>query len=681
MSNPDRYSFLVALNHVGSWELPIAYPTFVEGRAAVAYDGLWGYIDMNGYEVIPLQFMYVGTFIDGMALVNIGGTRVRTQPHTWQSERDPIPFIRNYSAYGGTWHLIDLYGNIIETFEHEFMKRINANILAFSNDISLSEIYDRHGNTCVYISLLQMDIKNLGIFVIEPPPITEILYHPVFTQVQYLDGFVYVREERLGQDDGQAYILGGLLDDMGNELIALTQDLSFRVSNPFRHGIGQKLSEGIIIATTLHGYGFMDAFTGEWVAHFPDGREESPFLRRINLLPFAYGVAVVHPGNPGDMGISEMGVINSNGEWVFEMTRGYISPQFRYGLAVVQQGIRYDDGEFAYWRLFVINTDGEIVFPLPHMAFYSYVGDIEILSANLLSVRLDPPFIGAHQMARVSHQVVFDLNGNEFFHPLRYFNADLVQEDAVWDIYYSHIGRFSEGYAPFRMGYFRWMGVNMYTTLHPLYTYAGLVDEHGRVVIQPQYENIGHVIHERMIAIVQNDERITLFALLDTSGEHIIPAGRFQGIWICTYEPVAIVATEEREGLRQYGIVDLYGNYIIPPRYDIIRHYGVERPQNRAWGAEPEYNPIFIEGRAAVAYGGLWGYVDTTGYEIIPPQFVYAGTFINGVALVNYGGNWQLIDLYNNILESFEHEFMARISANLLTFAEDERKGIIRITL
>ena len=206
----------------------------------------------------------------------------------------------------------------------------------------------------------------------------------------------------------------------------------------------------------------------------------------------------------------------------------------------------------------------------------------------------------------------------------------------------------------------------------------GLIDEHWRVAIQPQYRDISHVAHGRAIAQVRGEGRDNLLILLDTTGEHIIPAGRFQGIWICSNEPLAIVAGES---LRQYGIIDLYGNYIVPPRYDLIRHYGETRDLSWLWFTpEPKHNPIFRDGRAAVNHLGRWGYVDVTGYEIIPPQFEYAGSFMNGIALVNYNGTWQLIDPYNNILESFEHESMARLNANLLTFTEDEREGIIRIT-
>jgi hypothetical protein len=153
-----------AINRVGQWELPERHPTFVEGRAAVAYDGLWGYIDMDGYEVVPLQFTYAGTFIDGIALVNVDGTRVRTQPHTLHSIENRIHFMRYYSAFGGTWHLIDLYGNILDTFEHEFVERISANILVFSNDISLEQL-DVDWE-CIYLVSTQMNTENLGIIVI-----------------------------------------------------------------------------------------------------------------------------------------------------------------------------------------------------------------------------------------------------------------------------------------------------------------------------------------------------------------------------------------------------------------------------------------------------------------------------------------------------------------------------------
>ena len=692
---------------------PQTPPTFIEGRAAVAYDGLWGYMDINGNEIIPLQFVYAGTFIDGVALVNVGGTRAK--PNTWQScWSSCIADVRHYSAFGGVWHLIDAYGNIIETFEHEFMKRVSANILAFSNDISLSEPYDRFDwrggishrggrftplwdelgciyfrlwgddsrilyNRCVYITLVQMNLENFGILVIEPLPITELLHEAIFTQVQYFEGFVYVQEGRLGQNNGQSYRFGGLLDALGNELIPMTQDLSFHPQS--RHtgwyqGITHELSDGILVASTAYGTGYIDSSTGEWIAFFPHVQEG---FNMNTFFPFAYGVAIVgtlmtEAGGP-------MKVINRDGEQVFEIASGHISPRFRYGLAVVEEGILDESGEFVRWWSYVINTDGEIVFPLLHMEIYQHTGSIGILSPNLFQALVHRRNFSEGQIYE-PFQRVFDLDGNVFFY---YFDENHSTDDLWWHEYHNFVSRFFGGYASFQTGFYQWMGVNALTGLFPIDVYTGLINEQGQVVIPPRYDIVSRAFHGRVVAelgvwenIWNRDEAILSIALLNTSGEYIIPAERFHRIFLCLAEPIAVVAVLGEYRQRQYGIVDLYGNYIIHPIYDIIRHYGIENHHTRFFhGSSPE--PIFIEGRAIVANGGLWGFVDINGYEIIPTQFEYVGIFMNGTALVNYGGNWQLIDLYGNILESFEHEFMTRLNANLLTFTEGERTGIIKI--
>ena len=40
-----------------------------------------------------------------------------------------------------------------------------------------------------------------------------------------------------------------------------------------------------------------------------------------------------------------------------------------------------------------------------------------------------------------------------------------------------------------------------------------------------------------------------------------------------------------------------------------------------------------------IVHNGLWGYIDSSGAEIIEPQFIQAGTFSNGHAFVKKGSN------------------------------------------
>jgi hypothetical protein len=44
---------------------------FQEGRARVSLNGKWGFIDMNGNEVIPLKYVHASDFREGRALVNL----------------------------------------------------------------------------------------------------------------------------------------------------------------------------------------------------------------------------------------------------------------------------------------------------------------------------------------------------------------------------------------------------------------------------------------------------------------------------------------------------------------------------------------------------------------------------------------------------------------------------------
>jgi hypothetical protein len=45
---------------------------FSEGRARVRLNEKYGFMDLQGNEVIPLKYDYVGDFLNGKALIRIG---------------------------------------------------------------------------------------------------------------------------------------------------------------------------------------------------------------------------------------------------------------------------------------------------------------------------------------------------------------------------------------------------------------------------------------------------------------------------------------------------------------------------------------------------------------------------------------------------------------------------------
>ena len=94
-----------------------------------------------------------------------------------------------------------------------------------------------------------------------------------------------------------------------------------------------------------------------------------------------------------------------------------------------------------------------------------------------------------------------------------------------------------------------------------------------------------------------------LFGILDRTGTEIIPP-QFNIIWPF-YEGVAPVVIGNWQTGQEWGVVDLTGTMIVPfGRYSYIMP--------------------FSEGLAAVSYNGLLGFIDTTGTEVVTPQFEFS---------------------------------------------------------
>lgn len=58
----------------------------------------------------------------------------------------------------------------------------------------------------------------------------------------------------------------------------------------------------------------------------------------------------------------------------------------------------------------------------------------------------------------------------------------------------------------------------------------------------------------------------------------------------------------------------------------------------------------FSQGRAAVKFGNLWGYIDRTGQIVIPPQFEQAYDFQKGIAIVKLNAKHTLINRNGKII-------------------------------
>jgi hypothetical protein len=66
----------------------------------------------------------------------------------------------------------------------------------------------------------------------------------------------------------------------------------------------------------------------------------------------------------------------------------------------------------------------------------------------------------------------------------------------------------------------------------------------------------------------------------------------------------------------------------------------------------------FVEGLARVSINGKWGFIDTTGKEIISAQYDEAISFEDGYARVKFMGQWGVIDKKGNTVVPFLYYFI-----------------------
>ncbi len=125
------------------------------------------------------------------------------------------------------------------------------------------------------------------------------------------------------------------------------------------------------------------------------------------------------------------------------------------------------------------------------------------------------------------------------------------------------------------------------------------------------------------------------------------------------FNGVAIVSRNKK-----YGVIDINGNTLIPLIYNSVQrlpksgNYVAYTTKNKGMVLynkrfeiilqRAKYTEIhdFNEGYAAVKAGGLWGYIDSTGRQIVKPTFRKAYEFRNGLAKVSTADMWTYVNKY-----------------------------------
>jgi hypothetical protein len=148
----------------------------------------------------------------------------------------------------------------------------------------------------------------------------------------------------------------------------------------------------------------------------------------------------------------------------------------------------------------------------------------------------------------------------------------------------------------------------------------GLIRSDGTWAIEPKLDRAQPFRTD--IALVKDDGRA---GLVNAATGTWITQTPFDDACLCEYDVVGVTLNGKA------GAIDATGAWVLEPKYDVI---GFGRGSIFGFGS----------GLLPVRTGDKWGFVDTTGKEVIETRFDEVSHFERGVSWTRSGGEWCAID-------------------------------------
>ncbi|WP_036947105.1 WG repeat-containing protein [Pseudobacteroides cellulosolvens] len=178
---------------------------------------------------------------------------------------------------------------------------------------------------------------------------------------------------------------------------------------------------------------------------------------------------------------------------------------------------------------------------------------------------------------------------------------------------------------------------------------AGLIDKHGKVLLQPVYETIVP-IPEEGYAIVQKGTRMQLI-----STNSFKPVSReYDGIG----RGGKVLAVIEKG---KVGFIGNDGRELAAPQYDECESFA------------------FWEDYAWVKENGKWICVDQCGKQKFYDEFDGVTLFEEGLAAVKKESKWGVIDKNGNVVVPYNFEEAAVVAKDLIKVKSDGKYGFIKL--
>ncbi|OBR65736.1 hypothetical protein A7K91_14335 [Paenibacillus oryzae] len=288
---------------------------------------------------------------------------------------------------------------------------------------------------------------------------------------------------------------------------------------------------------------------------------------------------------------------------------------------------------------------------------------------------------------------------------------------------------FSEGLAiVVKNGLFGYINRDGYEVVKPQYLYAGpfqdgvavvltengygFIDAKGSIVISPEYKGTYMYQDDVVLMITQNEQTI----LFDRKGNELALFN--EELKLSPYnEGLALVYDRNKE---KYGYANPKGKLVIEPRYDRAAFFSeglalVQRedrvfyvnaegkevielmdssyyaetgwnwdpyidiePDNWYYNEASEMDPFaFQEGLALFVQDGKYGFINTKGKEVVPPQYEQAAPYRNGLAKIIFDNKYGYLNIKGELVVEPQYDYAFQYEDGMIRIVADGKAGFL----
>ena len=565
---------------------------YEEGLACVHLNGKYGFVDLNGEEIIPLIYDYADDFREGLALVEVnneygfidkeGKVVIPFRNHEWcKGFSEGLASFRVSGKYGfinkkGKWEIVTMFDNAEQ----------------FEQGVSIASIDNKYG-------------------VIDKKGKTIIPFKYEYMRRGYNRNFFEVK----------LHNKYGIINGNGDIIIPIKYDYIDHHIN-----LDSDTSKMLISVGRNHKYGFVDKI----------GKEVIPLLYD-SVDDFEHGLAVVEVN-------TKYGVIDEKGSLVVPLIYDLIL-NYHSNFAVLLNGkwgaitpdgaicipIKYENLSFidknlvqaVYGnKLGYIDSNDNIVIPFKYAPnFRSYYGN------GLSQLRLQD-----------GSPVWVDIHGNEYNSEAEAKQAinwvDEIYEVREFDkhplLKETHILVNEQG-QEIPLIYDTVYALDEETFKVELDGKWGVINKGGIEIVSPKYKSIGYRFEQNITPVYLNNK----IGFISKTGEEVIPI-IYSGLSIMDKGVFGVRLGEK------WGLINSVGKEIAPFIYDYLANDDwdvfvnevvrvsrngkdgfLDKTGDECIAVRYDFANFFWEERAPVCINNKWGCIDNKGNEVIPLIYDY----------------------------------------------------------